>query len=159
MVVLKDARECSCHECLAKADHVANDYATAFVQVVRGNLHCCPLVLEKLVEVVGNAELSQASSRLLGEVVGHLDVDVKGRNWLRACPTIVDDLDEFLGDVYAEAIIPAVFKPLRQFVACVVVQNIDVEFPLLGQSGQGQVAALENPSLDCCSRRGRANTA
>ncbi len=54
--------------------------AAALVEVVGGDLDGGVLELEQRVaEVARDAELGQAGARLLGQVVGHLHVDVVGR--------------------------------------------------------------------------------
>ena len=132
VIVLKDARQRGCHERLAQPDHVADDHAAAFVQMVRRDFNGRLLKLEEFVaEIAGDAKLRQAGASLLGEVVGHLDVDVVRRDRLGTRPTVVDDLDKFFRNIDAKPIIPAVLKPLGQFVASVVVQDIDIEFTLL----------------------------
>jgi hypothetical protein len=88
VVVLEDARQRRRHERLAQADDVADEHAAALVQVVGGDLHRRLLELEELVaEVAGDAELGQAGARLLGEVVGHLEVDVIGRDRAARAPS------------------------------------------------------------------------
>ena len=80
---------------------------------------------------------------LLGQVVGHLQIDVVGRDELLACPALVDDVDQFLGDVDAPAVVPAVLEPLGQLLAGVMVDHVDVQLALLRKSGQRQVAAAQ----------------
>ncbi len=144
VIILEDPRERRGHERLAEADHIADDDAAALVEMVRGDLDGGLLELEKRVaEVAGNAELGQPGAGLLRQVIGHLDVDVVGRNRLRPRPTGVDDLDKFFGDVDAEAVVPAVLKPLGELVAGIVVEHVDVEFALLRQAGERQVAAAQ----------------
>ena len=148
VVILEDARQRRGHERLAEADHVADQDAAALVQVVGGDLDGGLLEFEELVaEVAGDAELGQTGAGLLGQVIGHLDVDVVRRNRFRARPTLVDDLDQFFGDVDAQPVVPAVLEPLGQLVAGVVVQHVDVEFALLGQAGEGEVAAAQVADL------------
>jgi hypothetical protein len=58
-------------------------------------------------------------------------------------PAFVNDLDEFLGDVHAPAVVPAVVEPLFEFLRGVVVEHVHVEFALLGEAGEGEVAGAE----------------
>ena len=58
-------------------------------------------------------------------------------------PSCVDDLDQFLRDVDAEAVIPAILEPLGELIAGIVVQHVDVQFAMIGQAGERQVAAAE----------------
>ena len=58
-----------------------------------------------------------------------------------ARPTRVDDFRQFLGDVDTPAVTPAIFKPIDQFVAGIVLQHVNVQFALLGKAGECEVAA------------------
>jgi len=50
---------------------------------------------------------------------------------LGARPTGVDDLNEFLGNVNAEPVVPTFIEPLGKLVTGVVVQEIYIEFTML----------------------------
>ena len=78
---------------------------------------------------------------------GDLQVNVVRRDRFRSRPTGLDDVREFLGDVNAPTVAPAVLKPPSQFRAGVVVEHVHVQFALVRQARQGQVAAAEEP--DC----------
>ena len=83
MIVLEDTGQGGGHQRLAETDHVADEDAAALVQMVGGDLDGLDLELEQLVaEVTRDAELRDAGASLLGQVVGHLDVDVVGRERL-----------------------------------------------------------------------------
>jgi hypothetical protein len=81
VVVLEDAGERGRHERLSEPDHVSDKNAAALVEVVGGYLDRRDLKVEQQVsEIGGNAELAQAGSRFLREVVvnlprlgGHVD--------------------------------------------------------------------------------------
>ena len=67
LVVLEDARDGGGHERLAEADHVADQHATALVEVARGDLHGRLLVGQQAIaEHRGDAELVEAGARLVG---------------------------------------------------------------------------------------------
>jgi len=70
-------------------------------------------------------------SRLLREVVGHLDVDMMRRNWHWPRPALIDDIGDFFRDVQAPFIIPAFIEPSRQLLAGVVICNVHVQLTLL----------------------------
>ena len=90
MVVLEDAGNGGRHEGLAQANHVADQHAVAFVEVVGGDLDRCDLKIEELLaEVAGNAKLGQAEAGLLGKMVGHFQVDVVGRNAAARVPNFL----------------------------------------------------------------------
>ena len=76
-------------------------------------------------------------------MICHLDVDVVRGNRFRACPALVDDLDQFLGDVDTKPIVPSILEPPGQLVAGVVVENIHVELSLFRQPSEGEVAASQ----------------
>ena len=144
MVILKNAGNGRCHQGLSQTNHVSDEHSVAFVQVMSRNLDCRNLeIKELLTEIAGDAELGQAGSGLLRKMVGHLQVDVVRRGSLLACPAILDDCNQFVGNVEAPTVIPSVFKPLGQFLAGVVVHYIHVQFTLIGKTGEGQIAAAQ----------------
>ena len=57
VVVLKDACESRGHQGLAKPDDIADQHAAALVEVVRGNLDCCRLIIkEHILEILRYAK-------------------------------------------------------------------------------------------------------
>ena len=94
-------------------------------------------------EVGRNSKLVETGTSFLGQVIRHLHINVIRRNRFRPRPTGVYDLYQFLRDVDAESVGPAVLEPLGELVARIVVENVDVEFSLLGQAGERQIAAAE----------------
>jgi hypothetical protein len=82
------------------------------------------------VQLGRDAEFGQPRARLLGEVIGHLHIDVIGRDQFGARPTLFDDLSKFGRDIEAETVIPAVVEPPGQLAGSVLFQHIDVEFAL-----------------------------
>jgi hypothetical protein len=90
-VVFEGTGKCRRHQGLAQANHVADQRAVAFVQVVDRDLHGSDLKIDSLLaEVAGNAKLGQTKSGLLGNVVGDVQVDMILRKRLLACPTVLD---------------------------------------------------------------------
>ena len=89
----------------------------------------------------GMRNSSRPAARFLREVIGHFEVDIIGRKQLFARPAFVDDLGQFLRDIEAPAIVPAVVEPRLQLLAGVVVEDIDVQLALARQPGEGEVAA------------------
>ena len=80
IVVFEDLGQRRGHHRLAQAHHVADQHATALVEVVRGDLDGGGLEVEqRAVEDRGNAEFREPGPRFLREVVGHLQIDVIGR--------------------------------------------------------------------------------
>ena len=79
----------------------------------------------------------------VGEVVGHLEVDVVGRNQGLPRPTLLDDAEKLAGDVDAEAVVPPVLEPPLELEGGVVVEHVHVQLALPGEAGEGQVAAAE----------------
>ncbi len=105
VVILEDPGQGRCHQGLPEADDIADYDAATFVEMMCGDLDSRLLELEQSVaEVGGNAELVETGASFLGQVIRHLHIDVIGRNRLRSRPTGVDDLDQFLRDVDAEAV-------------------------------------------------------
>ena len=76
-------------------------------------------------------------------MIRHLDVDVVGRNRLFTCPAFLDNARQFVRYVHAPAVIPTGFKPIRQFLAGIVVEHVHVQFPLLQKPRERQVATAE----------------
>lgn len=65
-----------------------------------------------------------------------------GRKQALARPAFLNDGDEFLSDVEAAGILPAILKPALQSFRRILVEHVDVEFPLGGEDfperGHGQ---------------------
>src|SRR6185369_4422051 len=120
----------------------AEEHAPALVEVVGCDLDGRLLERQKLVaKVLGDLELGQTRPRLLGEMVDHLEIDEVGRVDLFPGPALVDGLQELLGDVEAEAVVPALLEPAGELGARVVIQHVYVELPLLDEAGEGEIAA------------------
>ena len=115
-LIRQDSRKCRRHKGLAESDNVGEQNTSAFLHMMRRDLYRLFLELEELVaEVFGNAVANDAISRFLGEMVGHLDIDVVRRDWLWASPALVDNVGNLLGDVQTPFVTPPFVKPLRQF--------------------------------------------
>ena len=80
---------------------------------------------------------------LLGQVVGHLEVNVVGRKGFPRAQLSSMIADQVVGNVEAPAVVPAILEPAGQLVAGVVVENIDIQLPLVRQAGKRQVAAAD----------------
>ena len=115
-----------------------------FVHVMRRNLYSGRLKVEELVvKIPGNSELGESSPCLLRQVVGDLDIDLERRDWFFPRPTLFDDLDELIRNIDAPTVTPAVLEPLRKFLAGIMIQQINVQFPLMRKAGLGKVAASQ----------------
>jgi len=102
------------------------------------------LVVKQLILEDGrDAKVLQPGTRLLREMIGHLEVDVVGWGHLVARPAFIDNLGKFVGDIQAPALVPALVKPALQFLARITVQHINVEFALVLESCQREVAAAK----------------
>ena len=78
----------------------------ALVQVMGRYLDRSGLKVEQAVtKDLGNPELGKAGASFVGEVVGHLEVDVVGRYQCLPRPAILDDLEQFVCDVDAEPVV------------------------------------------------------
>ncbi len=76
------------------------------------NPHCRSLKGEQLItEILRNLELRKPGPSFLRQVVRHVQVDVIRRERLFVCPTRVDDLDQFFGNVDAPGVKPLIFEP------------------------------------------------
>ena len=60
-----------------------------------------------------------------------------------AGPTLLNDSDQLLRYVETSLISPAGFKPSDEFVARILVEHIDVQFPLAAETGHGEIATTE----------------
>lgn len=95
IVVLKDTSERCSHKRFAEPDHIADQDASTFIQMSGGNLDGSFLKLEQLVaELFRDAKLRNPRPRLLGQVIGHLDVNVVRRNRLFSGPALLDNGDQ-----------------------------------------------------------------
>ena len=131
VVVLEDAGDSGGHQGLAQPHYVPDEHAAALVQMVRGNLDRRRLELEQpIAEVSWNPELGQAGAGFMREVIRHLEIDVIGRNQLAPRPTLLDDRDQFLRNVGAVAVVPAVLEPPAQLAARILVEHVDVQLAL-----------------------------
>ena len=144
LVVLKDAGEGGGHECFAETDDIADEDAAALVEVMGGDLDGGRLEFEEgIAEIGGDAKFGEAGARLLGKMVGDLDVDVVRGDQLLACPTFVDDGGKLFGDVDAPTVVPTLFEPVGELVAGIMVEDVDVQLALTGEAGLGKVAAAQ----------------
>lgn len=65
------------------------------------------------------------------------------RDGLFACPAAINDLSEFVRDVDAPDVSPAILKPDLELVACIVIEHVYVQLALLRQAGESQIAASD----------------
>ena len=99
-LIRQDSRKCRRHKGLAEPNNVGEQNTSAFLHMMCRDLYCLFLELEELVaEVFGNAVANDAISRFLGEMVGHLDIDVVWRDWLWASPALVENVGNLSRDV------------------------------------------------------------
>src|SRR2546428_11870693 len=114
--------------------------------MMRGDFNGRCLILEKLIaELRRDAELRKAISSFLCEVISNLNVNVIRRNDSLASPALLNDLDKLSGNVDAPFVVPLCVKPSGEFLSRVAVEHIDIEFPLVRQPGERQVAAAQIP--------------
>ena len=144
MIILEYLRDGRGHQRLPKADNVADQNAAALVEMVRRYLDRGSLIVEQAIaEFRRNAKFGEPGAGFLGEVVGHLDVDVIGGNGYFPRPALFDDIDKFLCDVQAPARVPSFLEPRCEFPRGVVVEDVDIEFSLVRKPCEGEVAAAQ----------------
>lgn len=142
--VLEDTSQRGGHQCFAKSNDIAKDDTPALFQMPCRDANRCGLKFEQgIAHVLRDGKFGQARARFLSQVVGHLDVNLIRRRALGPSPAFVDDLDEFLGDVDAPLVVPAVVEPLFQFLRGIMVEDIHIEFALFGKTGEREVAGAE----------------
>ena len=132
---------------LTQSHHIANHSTTSLVavQMAGSNLDGCLLEVEEVVlELWRQRELLDAATRIGTQMVGCLQIDIIRWNDVLASPTVVDGVNEFLGDVDTEAVVPAVIKPGREFLRTIAIAKLGIQFALFGESGVGQVAAAHD---------------
>src|SRR5438874_13394408 len=101
--------------------------------MVRGDFYGRCLILEQLIaELRRDAELREAISSFLCEVISNLNVNVKRRNDFLASPALLNDLDKLSGNVDAPFVAPLRVKPPSEFLSRVTIKHVDVKFPLVG---------------------------
>ena len=66
-----------------------------------------------------------------------------GRDQSFARPTLLDNRDQFLGNVNTETVLPPVFEPLLELECGVVVENVHVQLALSRKAGEGQVTTAQ----------------
>jgi hypothetical protein len=129
------------HEGFAEADDIAKHDTAALFKVPGRDANRGGLKFEQgVAHVRRDRELGQARPCLFGQVIGHLHVNVVRGRTLGPRPAFVNDLDEFFGDVHTPLVAPAVLEPLFEFLGGVLVEDIHVEFALVGQAGEREVA-------------------
>ena len=89
----------------------------------------------------GMRKFGEAGACLLGEMVGDLNVYVVRVDKFLTRPAFVDDGGKLFGDVNTPAVVPALFEPVGELFAGVIVEDVDVQFALAGEAGLGEVAA------------------
>jgi hypothetical protein len=95
--------------------------------VVGGDLDGGDLELEQLVpELPRDTELDKALPCRVRQVVGDLEINVVRRRCGFAGPALLDDLQQFLRDVDAPPVVPAILEPLGELLAGVLIDDVDV---------------------------------
>src|SRR6266540_2902524 len=94
-------------------------------------------------EILRQAELGEIGASLLGEVIGHLEVDVIGREDIFSRPAFFNDFQQLVRNIDAPAILSAVLEPLSELAVSVMIEDINVQFSLLRETGEGEVATVE----------------
>lgn len=142
--VLKNPGKRRSHERFPKAHHITEDDAPALFKMPRSDADGGGLELQQCpTHIGGDGEFGKAGAGFLGQVVGQLDVNPVRRKGIEARPAFVNGLGQFLGDVHAPAVIPTVIKPVAQFVGGVVIEHVHIEFALVREAGECEIAAAE----------------
>ena len=92
-------------------------------------------------ENLRNAKLGLTVPRFLGKVVGDFQVNMIGGDQLCACPALLDDVGQLVGNIDAPTIAPSRIEPVGKFLTGVMVHHINVKLSVHGQAREGQVAA------------------
>ena len=143
---MKHAGQRGGHQSLAETDDVTENDTAAFFQMPGRNANGSGLKFQQgAAHIRRDGELGQSGTGFFRQVIGHLDVNLIGRRTFRPRPTFVNHLDEFLGDVHAPMVFPAIFKPACEFFGGVVVEDIHVEFALMRQTRKREIARTEKP--------------
>ena len=123
------------HQGFAEADDVAEYDTAAFFQMTCGDANGGGLKFQQgAAHIRRDGEFGQTGAGFLGQVISHLDINMIRRGTFRSRPTFVNHLNEFLGDVNAPAVFPAILEPVRQFLRRVMVEHVYVKFALIGQA-------------------------
>ena len=94
---------------------------------------------------MGDAKILETRPSFLRQVISHLHVNVVRWDQPRPRPTLVDNLREFVGYIDTPSILPAIFKPFREFLTGIVIKNVYVQFALAGETGLREIAAAKVP--------------
>ena len=109
-----------------------------------GNTHGCRLELQKnAAHIHRNGKFRKAGASLLRQVIRHFHVNLIGGRTLGTRPTFIDDLNEFLRNIDAPPVIPTILEPLGELGGGIVIEDIHVQFALVGEAGQREIAGAE----------------
>ncbi len=144
VVVLEDPGKGSRHERLAQPDDIPDENAVSLVDVVGGDADGSLLELKEAVfELARDVEFREPGSGLLGKVIRHLDIDMIWWDQIFSRPAFLDDVNEFIGDIDTEGVVPAILEPSGKLAGRVMVENVDIELALSCEPGHGQVATAK----------------
>jgi hypothetical protein len=149
-VLLQDASDSGCHQRFAQPHHIAQQHAPASIE----RMHCQRdrrrlKVEQHIFEQPGHFEGALPLTRLLAQMVRHLEVHQIGAHQLFTRPTVFDNLRQLVGEVDGAEVVPAVVEPLEQFLGGVLLDDIHIQFALLRQPCQSQVAAADEADERC----------
>ena len=98
----------------SQSHHIANHGTTTLlvVQMAGSNFDGCLLEIEKAaLELWRNGKFLDASTSLFAQMVGRFQIYIIRWYLLFSCPTVVNNLYQFFGDVKAELVFPTVIEP------------------------------------------------
>ena len=110
-IITEDPHQGARHHRLPQANDITEQHPTPLIEVTGGNLDRSLLEREEFAtKVTGQRKLIQTSPRLLGQVVGHLEVDMVGAA-LHPSPTLLQRDQQFPRDIDRPLIVPTVIEP------------------------------------------------
>ena len=120
---------------LTQTYHIANHGTTTLLAIqmtgcyLDGNL----LKVEHLaLEIWGQGKLLHATTSLCTQMVCCLEINIIWWDHHFACPAIIDDINQFFGDVYAEPVIPAIIKPFCKCFQITMIFDVCIQLSLFG---------------------------
>ena len=126
---------------LAQTDHIANHRTATLFQMAHRKLDRCLLEIKQLcIKRRRQMVLGNTLSRLTAEVIHDLQIHLVRRRTIHRRPTLVQNLNQVLGNVDGEVVIPPLGKPLGVLLVVMVVAELRVQFAIAHHTAEGQIA-------------------
>ena len=146
-VVLKNFGNSTCCDSLSQSYHIANHRALVLLvhQMLCRNLHGVFLEWEEhFLELWSKLIAVNASTCILAEPVGSLEVYIIRLDDIITSPTVVDGIYQVIGNVNTQSLVPAIIKPTDKDVGIDSLLKGRIQLALSVEAGKGKVAATHD---------------